>query len=69
MSNFKPVAYINYEIPQGLPYALADEGNPVITIIYEDGSKHVFDTNKIYHAGFRAGEKSKQVQIRLAMGL
>lgn len=69
MSNFKPVAYINYEIPQGLPYDLRDGGNPVITIIYEDGSQQVFDTNKIYHKGFRAGEKSKQIQIRLAMGL
>ncbi len=61
MQNFNasssPIANITYEYPQNefSRQILDMNANPVITVIYADGVKNVFDTNIIFKRGYELG--------------
>ncbi len=75
--NFKrsPIAEVRFEMPRGADALYGITGyldfapNPIITIIYEDGNKTVFDTNLIYKRGYDAGVKDKNDSIKNKLGL
>lgn len=68
-----PIAEINYELPRGGYFDgygyMDDTPNPVITVVYEDGTRNVFDTNLIYKRGYAAGAKDTNDSIKNKLGL
>lgn len=68
-----PIAEITYEMPQGefdgRRGFLDLVPNPIITVVYEDGRKSVFDTNLIYKRGFERGIEKANNSIKKKLGL
>ena len=56
-ANTPPIVEITYEYPQNefSRQILDMNANPVITVIYADGVKNVFDTNIIFNRGYELG--------------
>jgi hypothetical protein len=68
-----PIAEVTFELPHGefdgkLGYFDLTP-NPVITVVYEDGNKVVYDTNLIFKRGYEAGAKDTNDAIKYKLGL
>ena len=50
-----PIVNVTYEMPKEGFTILDIMPNPIVTISYADGSKNVFDTNKIFQRGYELG--------------